>query len=130
MRLAEYRQDYYQFSGKASDVARTLSFSGIAVVWVFVDRHGNTYQLSRELLIPAALIVASLALDLLQYGLSTAVWGAFARHHERRGVARTAELNAPNWFNWPSLGCFWLKLLLVIVAYCYLLKYLSTLLFP
>lgn len=123
MRLSEYRQDY-QFSGQASDVARALSFSGIAVVWVFVDHRGNTYQLSQELLLPAALIIGGLALDLLQYGWSAAVWGAHARYHEKRGVSGNDELTSPRWFNWPALACFWLKLALVTAAYVFLLRYM------
>jgi hypothetical protein len=30
-----YRQDFYDFSGKASDASRQLAFAAIAVIWLF-----------------------------------------------------------------------------------------------
>ena len=35
MKLSDYRETYYEFSGKASDVTRQLAFAGIAIVWIF-----------------------------------------------------------------------------------------------
>ena len=35
MKLKDARASYYEYSAKASDVSRTLSLSGIAIIWVF-----------------------------------------------------------------------------------------------
>ncbi len=35
MKLSDYRETYYEFSGKLSDVSRQLSFAGIALIWLF-----------------------------------------------------------------------------------------------
>ena len=125
MNLADYRSHYYELSGKASDVARTLALSGIAVIWVFaIGGHDGNYKLPHELLSPGLFIVLSLFFDLAQYVIGASTWGIFARHHEKRGVDSDAELTAPPWFNWPALACFFLKLACVAAAYIQLIWFL------
>ncbi len=126
MKLTDYRNDYYALSGKASDVARQLALAGIAVVWIFKNERGGPLAVPKELLVPAALFVVTLALDLFQYVLSTIIWGFFSRHHERKGIAADAELSAPKYFNWPALACFWGKLLSVLLGYCLAFAFIST----
>ena len=48
----------------------------------------------------------------------------FARYHEKRGIGATDELDAPAWFNWPSLAFFWGKVTAVIAAYVVSLSYI------
>ena len=33
--LAEWREDYMYFSGKASESTRTLALGGLAIIWLF-----------------------------------------------------------------------------------------------
>lgn len=127
MKIEDYRESYYTHSGKASDVARQLSFAGIALIWVFKSEIAGTPAVPEQLLLPAVLFVASLALDLMQYVFGALIWGAFARHHERRHVTETAELSAPIYLNWPGILCFWLKTTITIAAYFLVLMYLSSL---
>jgi len=35
MNLQDYRDDFYTYSGKASDISRQLAFAGIAIIWIF-----------------------------------------------------------------------------------------------
>jgi hypothetical protein len=35
MKLQDYRNDFYLFSGKASDISRQLAFAAIAIIWIF-----------------------------------------------------------------------------------------------
>lgn len=129
MNLGDYRQAYYEHSGKASDVARTLALSGLAVIWIFAVEKDGHQTLPTSLLWPGALIVTCLALDLLQYVIAAAIWGGFARHHEKKRVSADRELVAPAWFNWPALACFWGKLATVMAAYGFLLTHLLRTLF-
>ena len=124
MNLSDYRKDYYQFSGKASDVARQLSLAGIALIWIFKVEKAGPLAVPPELYLPAILFVVSLGLDLLQYLLSAAIWGMFSEYHTRKGVDEDTELEAPEFFNWPSLVCFWGKLLTVLYAYSELFRYI------
>ena len=123
MNVSDYRRDYYDFSKKASDIARQLSFAGIALIWVFKSTHGAELIIPRQLLWPSALFIVALALYLLQAVYATFVWGSFARYHENRHIGANDELDAPAWFNWPTLACFWGKVLAVIVAYGFTLSF-------
>jgi hypothetical protein len=115
MKLSKYRETYYEFSGKASDVARQLAFAGIALVWIFrIDSR------------PAPSLPRELALDLLQYALAALIWGTFHRYHEKRlkDKRKDPELTAPPYFNWPAQICFLIKLVSVVIAYILIINYI------
>jgi hypothetical protein len=57
MKLQAYREDFYAFSGKVSEIVRQLALAGIAIVWLLkVDLAAGT-ALPTALLPPALLIV-------------------------------------------------------------------------
>ncbi len=128
MNLEDYRKDYYGFSAKASELSRQLSFAGIALIWVFRFENGGPLAVPAPLLLPALLFCAALALDLLHAVLGTLIWGAFARYHERKGTSDDGEIDSPAYFNWPTLLCFWGKVVAVALAYAFLFKYVLSLL--
>jgi len=128
MNINDYRETYYALSGKASDVCRQLAFAGIALIWIFKEDKGGPLAVPDALLLPAALFVIALALDLVQYVYGSLAWGAFSRYHEGRQISATAELSAPMYINWPTLFCFWLKLTLCIVSYALVLTHIASLL--
>ena len=129
MILADYRDAYYELSGKASDVARQLAFAGIALIWIFHPHDAGPVALPQPLLLPAALFVAGLGFDLLQYVTGALIWGAFHRYQEQHlGPGSKKALSAPAWFNWPNLFFFWSKLALVLAAYGLLLRYILSIL--
>jgi len=35
MKLKEYKADFYELSGKASEINRQIAFAGIAIIWIF-----------------------------------------------------------------------------------------------
>jgi hypothetical protein len=124
MKLAECRSAYQQLSGKASDLARTLSLSGIAIIWVFKSNTSTGPEIPQELFRPGVFVVLSLALDLLQYVSSAVAWGVYGRVRELRGTTVEEEFKAPRWLNWPGILTFYGKILCVALAYYYLLQYL------
>src|SRR5437016_3324240 len=109
MTLADARAAYRDYSGKTSDAVRQLGFAGLALVWVLStdSRRPVPPAWPLELLVPAILIVSSLALDLAQYLAGSLLWGAYHRRQERAGVRETATLLAPRWINWPAVTFFW-----------------------
>ena len=125
MNLKDAREHYYFHTGKVSDIVRQLALGAIAIVWLF--RSGDTAALAipSELLAPLKLVVAGLALDLLQYAFGAGLWGFFQWRKERSGALETEEFKAPDWINWPALACFWFKVLTIACAYWILLKYLA-----
>ena len=126
MKLSIYQDTYYEFSGKASDVARQLAFAGIAFVWIFKYQDSNIIRLPVELLIPATFFALTLAFDLLQYIFATAIWGIFQWHMEKTvgGLGKDPDLDTPSWFKLPQLVCLILKLIAVVIGYIFLLQYI------
>lgn len=126
MKLEDCRKAYYDFSGKASDIARQLGFAGIAVIWLFkANGDGDGYYaLHSNLFLAGLLIVAALSLDLFQYVFSAAIWGFFSRRIEKRGAKATGTVDAPIYLNWPGLFFFWTKLIVMMIAYGVLLRFL------
>ena len=127
MTLQDLRDAYYGYSGKASDVARQLAFAGIAVVWLFhIENHGNIY-LYRLLVWALAFLILALALDLLHYATSAAIWGIFHRIKEKAyGPNSSRKFDAPLPINWPGLLFFWAKLVAVVIAYVLLLIFFAS----
>jgi hypothetical protein len=124
MNVKEALSAYQEYSSKASEIARTLSLSGIAVIWVLRDAGSTAPFLTPALYWPGVFFVGALAADLFHYVIGTVVWGVYHRRKELSGVARDAEFKAPRLLNWPINALFILKLVLVGVGYVLLLSYL------
>jgi len=126
MNLSDARETYYFYSGKLSDINRSICFAGIAIVWIFVTKISTSeIRIEKEFLVPLILFVFSLAFDLMQYLTSTITWSMFHRIKEKNDTTEDSEFMAPRWFNWPPLVMFYLKVLSTIFAYIVLLKIIS-----
>ncbi|MGE5304439.1 MAG: hypothetical protein ACM3TN_14100 [Alphaproteobacteria bacterium] len=123
MNLAEYRQDYYDFSEKASSGARQLAFAGIGVIWVLRTAIIQEPKVPATFLPALGLLVIALASDFLHYVTATVIWGAFCRVHELHGRKDTDALDAPRWLNWPTEVLFWVKVMAVLGAYLLIGQY-------
>ena len=129
MKLSEFRSTYYEMSGKASEICRSLAFAGIAVVWIYKTGPEASPHPQPEMLLPTALLILGLALDLLQYVYSAAVWGMLARLYERNldHLDDDPEVSPPrSYVNWPTLGFFWGKIGCIVFAYLLLICQLGT----
>jgi len=115
--LKECEESYYFFSAKSSDVARQLSFAGIAIVWMFKPGNNLNILMPKNLLIPILLFSLSLFFDLLHYIYSTIVWGCFHRKAEKDKKKLDDELTIHPCFFWPSIALFSLKLLFLSTGY-------------
>jgi hypothetical protein len=126
MKLSDYRETYYYFSGKASDVARNLAFAGIAVVWIFKTTNGSVPKIPSNLILPTGLLVLTLAFDLFQYIVATTIWGFFQWNEERKlqDINDDPELSSQPCYKWPQNFFFILKLISVSLAYVYLLLFI------
>ncbi len=123
MNLKDCRQAYYDYSAKASAVARNLGFAGIAIVWIFRIGEGPHCKIPPELLPATLLFAITLGLDLLHYVSGTVMWGAYHRAKERSGLSEEVDFSAPAWLNWPMIGAFVLKVMAVGTAYVFLIRY-------
>jgi hypothetical protein len=121
--LQDYRETFYTFSGKASDLNRQLAFAGIAIIWLFKKDNLSGLSIPRELLWPGVLIVLSLALDMLHYVVGSVIWRYFYRSQEKAGVNEDKVLTHETYLEWPIYFFFSAKIIIVLAAYVLLVNY-------
>jgi len=120
---------YQDYSRQASENARRLSFAAIAIIWVFKTEVGDGPVAVPAILLWSGLaVVLSLTFDLLQYIYGTAAWGIFHRRKELSNVPPGEQFKAPAWINRPTGIFFALKVVMVGLAYVFLLLFLMQLL--
>jgi len=124
MKLAEIWQNYETYTKAASEGARSLSFGGIAVVWLFKAEQHGAIHLDRLVLSAGLCFVAALALDILHYICGVIVFQIFGNIRERK-TSSAQNADNPRFLNWPLDLLFWAKLLAVVAGYVCLLVYLS-----
>ena len=127
MKLNDFKNDYYWYSGKTSDIARYLAFAGIAIIWIFRVSKATHVSIPRCLLLPLLLFGLTLAADLLQYVTATFIWCIFHQYHEQKkpdDPSHNPELFAPLYLRLPITFFFVVKLVLVFGGFVVLLKYM------
>jgi hypothetical protein len=124
MKLQGYRDDFYTFSGKASDISRQLAFAGIAIIWIFKKDQPGAITIPRELVFPGLFIVLALSFDLLQYCVASVIWRIFYRSKEKAYVSEDVELEHSIWLEVPIYIIFWAKIICVFAAYYFIFEYL------
>jgi len=124
MKLKDARERYEFSSGKVSEIIRQLGLAGIALIWVFKTEVAGKQIIPPDLSFSAKLIVIALGLDLLHYLAATTVWGTYNTIKEYQDTSESAEFQAPRLINWPALAFFWAKIVIMLWAYGYILKFL------
>lgn len=126
-KLKEYKEDYYTFTGKVSEVNRSLAFSGIAVIWIFNKANSNDLiNIPAELTLPLFLFFITIALDLLQYLTGGLIWFSFYKYYETKGLDEEDQLEAPNIFPLILHILYFSKIIVNIISFIILSKYLTT----
>ena len=122
-RDGEYRKAYKELSGKASDVARQLSFAGIAIVYILLPVGPNS-KIPDQLVFSMLLFCLAIANGLLQYIIGALIWGGFHRYHGNKATqSNDPDLMAPAYLNWPTNVNFYSKFVFVFVSYILILNY-------
>jgi hypothetical protein len=124
MKLSEYKQDYYTFTGKLSDINRQIAFAGIALIWIFKKNDVGNLIICHELVLPAILLAIALGADIMQYIYQSITWAIFYRYYEKRTDNDDAEIFAPSILNYPSWMFFIIKVALVLIAYLFIIDFL------
>jgi hypothetical protein len=125
MELSDLKKDKDYFTAKCSDINRQLAFAGIAVIWIFKSQNSEGLKIPSELILPILLFVISLFLDLLHYLYGSIVWSSFFRYQEKRhGKLSNVDIKAPKIFSNIMYVIFYLKILVCLIAFIYLSKYI------
>ena len=117
MKLQDYRDDFYTFSGKASDLNRQLGFAAIAIIWLFKKDVAGQVTIPPNLIWPGIFVVTSLTLDMMHYCLASIIWRVFYRIKEKAGVGEDANITHDVWLERPIWVLFTAKIICIIVAY-------------
>lgn len=124
MKLQDYRETFYTFSGKASDLNRQFGFGAIALIWLFKQDIAGRPSIPHALLVPSVLVVSALLLDMLQYMVASAIWYNFYRRKEKEGLSEEEEITHSPWLERPTTLLFAVKVFLMIACYGFLLVFL------
>lgn len=132
MKLRDYQRAYGEFSGKSSEIGRSLSFAGFALIWILRGQGDGTVRFDDSLLVAGILFAASLGCDLAQYLVGTLVWGIrqnkiykkLKKDKDRIGVfRREANFYHTPRAKVPQLVCFVLKFVFLFAGYMGLFYY-------
>lgn len=117
------------YTRTASDIARTLCLSGLALVWIFRTPTDSGSALAAPLLTAAALIVFALLLDLAQYLIGALMVDRVAKARERElqvsGAERSTEFLYPTSHPVVMNRLWALKIAVVTIAWIILLAYVT-----
>jgi hypothetical protein len=125
MSRTEIRDSYYELSGAASGVARTLALAGIAIVWVFRERSESGYRIPEDLHCPATIFVIALGCDLLQYAYQASALGIFNWLLHQRGVREARPVKLPAALPAIATILWSAKMAATIIGFFFLLKFMS-----
>lgn len=139
MKLEDVRNEYYFYTGKVSDLIRQVGFAGIGIIWVFSTTAQKEPTIPRMLLASGGLILLSLAADLLQYAVGAVIWDRFNAKKEDELERKAEEMKdqgkgydpesedftAPSSINTVTGILFWVKFVLMLLAYVLLLFYIT-----
>ncbi len=124
MILKDVLESYKKKTGTASTISRQLGFAGIAIIWLFVSQYGEIFNIPNELILPAILIVISLAFDLLQYVVGGLIYGIFNTKMKKLGFKLESEVVFPGYLNRPALIFYYSKIITIFIAYGLILSFL------
>jgi hypothetical protein len=127
--IDDYKKDYEYYTGKASEIGRSLALGGIAVIWIFkTTSTDGSLTIPSLLIAPLIWLVISLSLDLLQYVIGGLIWLIYYRYKEyqikNNQIQATEDLKAPKILPLIIHIIYWSKLISIIVSYCLLLSFL------
>jgi|GEM_PF-946008 len=126
-KLSEFRKYHYDATVKVSENTRTLALSAIGLVWLFKTVEKGQYQIPLELMYPLVLVFSALALDFAQYVYRSIIWHIKFRKEEKnlqdKAITEDTELYAHAYINAVSYLFFYLKIVLIIIAYIFILSY-------
>ena len=117
MKIQEYRDAFYVFSGKVSDITRQLAFAGIAVIWLFKKDVSGIPKIDEALVLPGLLIVISLSCDLLQYSVGALIWRCVYRYKEKAGVSEDVDVKHSSSLELPIYCFFVIKVCSLIASF-------------
>lgn len=124
-KLKDYKEDYYYYSGKASEINRSLTISGIAIIWIFNQTtKTNVINLPSQLILSLIFFFITLGLDLFQYIIGGIIWYSFYRSCEKKGKNDDDEVLADRKLPLIIHLLYYSKIIVNIIGFYFLIRYL------
>ncbi len=119
MKLKEYRDDYYNFSGTVSKINRQLALAGVGIIWIFFQT--GFYESDtdiQKLLFCLKFLVLALLVDFVQYIYQTVAWYIFYKKKEKQGIGLDTEIEKnPEKLNIPTWIFYCIKIIMMGIGY-------------
>jgi hypothetical protein len=112
-------RDYYEFTGRASDICRTLLLSALAAIWILKGGEDANVQLTDTLLVAIVVVAIGLTCDLSQYLVSARNLRRFARARELEGVDPDEPRSLPGNHTRLADSLYRAKIAAVFTAYLF-----------
>jgi hypothetical protein len=124
MILQEYRQTFYDYSGKVSDLNRQLAFGAIAIIWLFKRDYAGQPTIPHALLLPGFFAALGLSFDMLHYLVASVIWRFFYRRKEKEHIDEDVDIKHGVLLELPIWLLFGLKLLFTMICYGFIAHFL------
>lgn len=124
-KIAIYKSDYEFFTGKTSEINRTLALAGIAVIWIFNKTNVNgVHELPSELTIPLKWFVFTLLADLTHYFLAGIFWWLHYKYYDNK-KEKIKSITTYSIYAYILHCLYFSKVIFCIIAYWNLLNYFT-----
>lgn len=134
-KLEQWKKEFYEDTGKLSDIVRNIAFAGIALIWIFNrSKTGESvsFNLPSELLLPLKMIVGVLILDIFQYvWRSITIYVYYKIYDIKYSSNKLTEKEGdnaklPEYIATGSWILFIFKIVFIAWAYVLILSFLNT----
>lgn len=118
----------YNASTKASDISRQLSITGIAILWLFVSKDGDSYEVPPQIIPPLTFFALHLVTDLIQYIQKSIVTAAILD----KAIKKDPDVKEDDFVPYSrrlNIGTnllFILKVMMLLTGYILLIGYFKT----
>ncbi len=124
MKLEGFKATSLAYTETTSNLVRQFAFAGIAIIWIFKIDKPKDHLIPTELFISLLFLVFALASDFLQNLSGALIWFLFYRHYEKLGRGEDFNTKANGWVTVPIWFFFGSKIIMLGIAYNYIVQYI------
>ena len=126
--LQEWGEQSVELAKRTSEINRQLVFAGIAIIWIFKNPDNSPAIIKDGLILPLFLYILSLSVDLFQHFFGAMSWYVFYHiklYKSQNGkLSDDEDVTGPSWIDFTSTSLFVVKIVLNIIGYLELGKFI------
>ena len=127
MKLQEAKDAYYESTATLSELTRKLVYVGVGIIWILRvgGNQAGGLVFDKKLLVPLALFILSIVLDVLQYAYKSVAWLIYYEIKHRGGLSDEDIIDPSDSLNVPAYIFFVTKVFSGFAAFVILLARIS-----